>query len=269
MNLYISGNLNGENFFFDIERIYLGSLKGSDVNVKNFQNYIGYMQNFRINEIDVLNELQRMGAGTVNFTISTIPQLPPLIYHPVTITSRNTYVQLETLRVPPRMVLSFMFKTLESSGVILFNGGVNREFIALELYNGYLHFSFNTSDSAPALRISTPQSLNDNKWHQVILRRNEDGKSFTVSVDEYTSTLESETKDGRLDLQGPLYIGGLPKSMFSQEYVKKALLSKSGFQGCLASIDMSGAVPDLLKYSRGNPNVISGCTGKCRHSDTP
>ena len=256
--------MDGENFYFDIERIYIGSLTDSGITVdtSGLNNYIGYIQNFHINDLDILQKLQSSGAQTVTFPIAPESYLPRLTHNPITITSASTFIQLETLRVPPQMVLSFMFRTKESSGVIFFNGGRNGEFIAGELYKGSFHFLFNTSDSAPALRVYTPQPLNDNKWHQVTIKRDADGKSFVVIVDGHTSVLRSDAKDATLDLQGPLYIGGLPQRMYEQGYSQNALLSKSGFKGCLASIHLSGGVPDLLKYSRGNNFVVTGCSGK-------
>ncbi|KAK6166927.1 hypothetical protein SNE40_023527 [Patella caerulea] len=255
------GELSGERFFFDIEQIFIGGLADDNVQIGgNAKNYIGYMQGFMFNDVSVFERaVKQPGDNLISFNLTDIDRLPPLIYNPITIKNRDTFVQLPTLRIPASMVINFMFKTKETSGVLLFNGGRNREFLSVELYNGYLHFAFNTSDSSPALRMNTPQPLNDNKWHTVTIRR-VDNRRFSVSIDGISTTIASEGRDTNIDLQGPLYIGGLPQNMFDQDYVSGALLSKNGFQGCLASIDLSGAVPDLVKYGGGSTNIITGCT---------
>uniref|UniRef100_A0A8C4QHF6 Neurexin 3a n=1 Tax=Eptatretus burgeri TaxID=7764 RepID=A0A8C4QHF6_EPTBU len=55
-----------------------------------------------------------------------------------------------------------------------------------------------------------------------------------------------------------LYIGGLELSMFSR--LPKLVISREGFSGCLASLDLNGHLPDLLKEARRRSTHIDrGC----------
>ncbi|KAG9475377.1 hypothetical protein GDO78_003675, partial [Eleutherodactylus coqui] len=59
---------------------------------------------------------------------------------------------------------------------------------------------------------------------------------------------------------GELYIGGLPRNMYAT--LPKLVASRDGFQGCLASVDLNGRLPDLLTDAlhRVGP-VDRGCDG--------
>lgn len=59
---------------------------------------------------------------------------------------------------------------------------------------------------------------------------------------------------------GELYIGGLSKSMFSN--LPKLVASRDGFQGCLASVDLNGRLPDLINDALHRSGQIErGCEG--------
>jgi len=63
-------------------------------------------------------------------------------------------------------------------------------------------------------------------------------------------------------LDSQLYIGGLPSAMFSRSDVAAMLDSRKGFRGCLASVDLSSSVPDLMNYAVDRSKVLNGCTGE-------
>ncbi|XP_032872853.1 neurexin-1-like, partial [Amblyraja radiata] len=57
-----------------------------------------------------------------------------------------------------------------------------------------------------------------------------------------------------------LYVGGLNKGMFSS--LPKLVASREGFQGCLASIDLNGRLPDLIADALHRVGLIErGCGG--------
>lgn len=62
---------------------------------------------------------------------------------------------------------------------------------------------------------------------------------------------------------GELYIGGLSKNMFSN--LPKLVASRDGFQGCLASVDLNGRLPDLIADALHRIGQVErGCDGECR-----
>lgn len=106
-----SATLAGSGYTLDVDRIYMGGTDGSD------DRYIGYLQNFYLGDLDLLQEMRGQGLD-----VSSFVSLPPLIYYPVTFPDLNTYVQLPPLRVPLSMVLHFMFKTKVGSCIVCQGG---------------------------------------------------------------------------------------------------------------------------------------------------
>lgn len=60
---------------------------------------------------------------------------------------------------------------------------------------------------------------------------------------------------------GNLYIGGVAKEMFKE--LPKLVHAKEGFQGCLASVDLNGRLPDLMSDALDCVGQIErGCEGE-------
>lgn len=75
------------------------------------------------------------------------PQGEPSAPHqPVTFRSRLSFVGLPQLKAYSSMHLHFQFKTLEPSGLLLYNAGKGQDFVAVELVDGHLHYLFNLGD---------------------------------------------------------------------------------------------------------------------------
>lgn len=59
---------------------------------------------------------------------------------------------------------------------------------------------------------------------------------------------------------GDLYVGGVSKDMYKD--LPKLVHSKEGFQGCLASLDLNGRLPDLLSDALSTTGQVErGCEG--------
>lgn len=60
---------------------------------------------------------------------------------------------------------------------------------------------------------------------------------------------------------GNLYIGGVAKEMYKD--LPKLVHAKEGFQGCLASVDLNGRLPDLMSDALDCVGQIErGCEGE-------
>lgn len=71
--------------------------------------------------------------------------------------------------------------------------------------------------------------------------------------------------DQLLYLTGELYIGGVGKSMYSS--LPRLIASREGYQGCLASVDLNGRLPDLLADALHKVgDVEHGCGGEARNT---
>lgn len=59
---------------------------------------------------------------------------------------------------------------------------------------------------------------------------------------------------------GDLFIGGLGPNMYQN--LPKLVVSREGFQGCLASVDLNGRLPDLISDALFRSGQIErGCEG--------
>lgn len=60
---------------------------------------------------------------------------------------------------------------------------------------------------------------------------------------------------------GNLYVGGVAKEMYKE--LPKLVHAKEGFQGCLASVDLNGRLPDLMSDALDCVGQIErGCEGE-------
>ncbi|CAM9116214.1 unnamed protein product [Bubo scandiacus] len=83
--------------------------------------------------------------------------------------------------------------------------------------------------------------------------------SWWSSWSRGTSTTTARAP-ANLDLKGELYIGGVSKGLLGR--LPKLVASRGGFQGCLASLDLNGRLPDLLADALHRVgHVQRGCDG--------
>ncbi|XP_051776110.1 neurexin 3a isoform X10 [Erpetoichthys calabaricus] len=181
-----------------------------------------------------------------------------IIADPVTFKSKSSYLSLATLQAYTSMHLFFQFKTTTPDGFILFNSGDGNDFIAVELVKGYIHYVFDLGNGPHVIKGNSDKALNDNQWHNVVITR-DNSNTHTLKVDAKVVT---QVINGakNLDLKGDLYIAGLAQNMYSS--LPKLVASRDGFQGCLASVDLNGRLPDLINDALHRSGQIErGCEG--------
>ncbi|CAK8686091.1 unnamed protein product [Clavelina lepadiformis] len=174
--------------------------------------------------------------------------------------------------------LSISFATVESDGLIFYNGRLNHEhdFMALELVDGQVQLNFSTGDSWTAVNPVVSDRLNDGHWHTVHIQyfnklssgplpqgvSNRGGPSATkvvvVTVDpdkcdfvvasQWNTTLgsyscsklvEQEGTKNSLDLTSPLLLGGVPNLPEAYQVHSKA------FRGCLRDLIVDEELVDF------------------------
>ncbi|XP_051052083.1 neurexin 3 isoform X6 [Phodopus roborovskii] len=165
-----------------------------------------------------------------------------IIADPVTFKTKSSYLTLATLQAYTSMHLFFQFKTTSADGFILFNSGDGNDFIAVELVKGYIHYVFDLGNGPNVIKGNSDRPLNDNQWHNVVITRdNSNTHSLKVDTKVVTQVINGAKN---LDLKGDLYMAGLAQGMYSN--LPKLVASRDGFQGCLASVDLNGRLPDLI-----------------------
>ena len=101
----------------------------------------------------------------------------------------------------------FKFRTTEANGLIMFNAGKGKDFLAVELTRGHVHYVFNLGYSTVSVRDRAPRPLNDNRWHSVSIGR-PSMYSHTLLVDEqHLATANTRGDNLHLDLDGILFLG--------------------------------------------------------------
>ncbi|XP_064178785.1 neurexin 3a isoform X19 [Anguilla rostrata] len=218
--------------------------------------FIGHLQSLKFNGMLYIDLCKN---GDIDFCeLNARFGMRSIIADPVTFKTKSSYLSLATLQAYTSMHLFFQFKTTSPDGFILFNRGDGNDFIAVELVKGYIHYVFDLGNGPVLIKGNSDRALHDNQWHNVVITR-DNNNIHTLKVD---AKAVSEVVNGakNLDLKGDLFIAGLGPGMYSN--LPKLVASRDGFQGCLASVDLNGRLPDLINdvlYRSGQ--IERGCEG--------
>ncbi|XP_062296926.1 neurexin 3a isoform X8 [Scomber scombrus] len=218
--------------------------------------FIGHLQSLRFNGMLYIDLCKN---GDIDYCeLNARFGIRSIIADPVTFKSKSSYLSLATLQAYTSMHLFFQFKTTSPDGFILFNSGDGNDFIAVELVKGYIHYVFDLGNGPNLIKGKSERALNDNQWHNVAITR-DNSNTHTLKVDA-TATSQSINGAKNLDLKGDLFIAGLGPGMYGN--LPKLVASREGFQGCLASVDLNGRLPDLLSDALFRSGQIErGCEG--------
>uniref|UniRef100_A0ABM5FEU5 Neurexin-1 n=1 Tax=Pogona vitticeps TaxID=103695 RepID=A0ABM5FEU5_9SAUR len=229
------------------ERRYLSSVPS---------NFIGHLQSLTFNGMAYIDLCKN---GDIDYCeLNARFGFRNIIADPVTFKTKASYVALATLQAYTSMHLFFQFKTTSLDGLILYNSGDGNDFIVVELVKGYLHYVFDLGNGANLIKGSSNKPLNDNQWHNVMISR-DTNNLHTVKIDTKITT-QSTAGARNLDLKSDLYIGGVAKETYKS--LPKLVHAKEGFQGCLASVDLNGRLPDLISDALFcNGQIERGCEG--------
>ena len=144
----------------------------------------------------------------------------------------------------------------------------------MELLSGFLYLHLNLGTGPIKIRASNA-ILNDGSWHQIDIVRN--GKEGTVKVDGDDVKFETPGRDDKLEVDGPLYIGGIdmtataggstrghqaspnysygPKSLSNRQsyWIPPVLWTatlRQGFVGCFRDLSINGRSIDVADYAK-------------------
>ncbi|XP_053730360.1 neurexin-1a-like isoform X4 [Synchiropus splendidus] len=252
----VEGQMAGDHTQLEFHNIETGIVTEKRFMSMVPSNYIGHLQSLSFNGMAYIDLCKN---GDIDYCeLNAMIGYKNIIADPVTFKSRASYVTLTTLQAYYSMHLFFQFKTTSSDGLILYNSGDGNDFIVVELVKGYLHYVSDLGNGAHLIKGNSNKPLNDNHWHNVIISR-DTNNLHTVKIDTKVTT-QTTTGAKNLDLKGNLYIGGVAKEMFKE--LPKLVHAKEGFQGCLASVDLNGRLPDLMSDALDCVGQIErGCEG--------
>nr|CAD7261984.1 unnamed protein product [Timema shepardi] len=127
------------------------------------------------------------------------------------------------------------------------------DFFAFELLNGHIYLHLDLGSGGVKVT-STTRRVDDGLWHEVTLRRA--GKEGRVTADGTASDFSSPgnivSDSNQLDLEGPLYIGGVgpPTATLAVPPVLWAGVLRYGYVGCMRDLVINGNAIDIAGYAR-------------------
>ncbi|XP_037388554.1 neurexin-1a-like isoform X16 [Pygocentrus nattereri] len=236
----MEGQISGDHTQLEFHNIETGIITEKRYLSMVPSNFIGHLQSLVFNGMAYIDLCKN---GDIDYCeLNAMIGYKSIIADPVTFKSRSSYVSLTTLQAYYSMYLFFQFKTTSSDGLILYNSGDGNDFIVVELVKGYMHYVADLGNGAHLIKGNSNKPLNDNHWHNVMISR-DSNNLHTVKIDTKVTT-QTTLGARNLDLKGDLYIGGVAKEMYKE--LPKLVHAKEGFQGCLASVDLNGRLPDLI-----------------------
>ncbi|XP_059382505.1 neurexin 2a isoform X13 [Carassius carassius] len=239
-NVTVEGQMSGAHTQLEFHHIETGIMTERRFISVMPSNFIGHLQGLSFNGMPYLDQCKN---GDISYCeLNARFGMRRIVADPVSFRNRASYVALSTLQAYASMHLFFQFKTTSPDGLMLFNSGDGSDFIVIELVKGYIHYVFDLGNGPSLMKGNSDKPLNDNQWHNVMVSR-DDSNVHTLKIDSHTVTQHSNGARN-LDLKGELYIGGVGKSMYNT--LPKLIASRDGYQGCLASVDLNGRLPDLI-----------------------
>ncbi|XP_056437899.1 neurexin-3b-like [Gadus chalcogrammus] len=250
------GQMAGDHTRLEFHNVETGILTEKRFVSSSPSSFIGHLQGLKFNGMQYIDMCKN---GDIDFCeLNARFGMRSIIADPVTFRSKGSYLGLATLQAYTTMHLFFQFKTTSSDGFILFNSGDGNDFIAVELVKGFIHYVFDLGNGPSLLKGNSDNQLNDNQWHNVVITRDATN-THTLKVDSKSVT-QNVNGAKNLDLKGDLFIGGLGPNMYQS--LPKLVVSREGFQGCLASVDLNGRLPDLINDALFRSGQVErGCEG--------
>ena len=126
----------------------------------------------------------------------------------------NSFLQLPKWISRSNSSIHFEFQTNQSNALILYidDGGIF-DFFELKLVDGSLRLRYNLGGGAQMIIVG--YRLDNNQWHKVILGRNREITSLSITNLNLTQSKVTRGKDhdfGLIDNNSNLFFGGLPNS---------------------------------------------------------
>ncbi|XP_054863786.1 neurexin 2b isoform X13 [Amphiprion ocellaris] len=255
-NVTVEGQMTGAHTRLEFHNIETGIMTERRFISVVPSNFIGHLQGLTFNGLPYLDQCKN---GDISYCeLNARFGMRHIIADPVTFRTKGSYLALATLQAYASMHLFFQFKTTTPDGLMLFNSGDGSDFIVVELVKGYVHYVFDLGNGPSLMKGNSDKQLNDNQWHNVVVSRDANNV-HTLKIDSRTVTQHSNGARN-LDLKGELYIGGVTKNMYSN--LPKLIASRDGYQGCLASVDLNGRLPDLIADALHRVGQVErGCDG--------
>uniref|UniRef100_A0A7E4WBE8 Neurexin-1a n=1 Tax=Panagrellus redivivus TaxID=6233 RepID=A0A7E4WBE8_PANRE len=184
--------------------------------------------------------------------------------------SAASTVALPKWNSPSGGSLGFQFRTGESDALVLYHGqkkqhnATHGDYIAFELIDGHLFLVLNLGSGAVRLQATAVRVDDPRVWHSVTLERL--GRGGTVVVDHLRTDFSTPGVSANLDIEDPVFIGGMPFSTYETAPTVWSAHLKKGFIGCLRNVRINGINAQISKLfveqsvnSTAKGEIVIGC----------
>ncbi|XP_006824531.1 cadherin EGF LAG seven-pass G-type receptor 2 [Saccoglossus kowalevskii] len=185
----------------------------------------------------------------------------------------GSFVTFSALLNRIRLTIALSFATLSKNALLFYNGRYNErhDFIALEIINGQLQFSFSTGGTTARVTASIAGGVSDGMWHAVTVDYH--ARSATLTIDDCDTAMAVQfgnvignytcankvvlqgTDFRFLDLTGPFMLGGL--ATLPEDFPVK----NRDYIGCIKDVYIDHRLLDLASFVANN-GTVSGCDAK-------
>lgn len=163
---FVSAESPGEGYTLDIDQLFVARESSVDAPKRAF---VGHIQNFMFgphNVFELLGVNQPPGM-TIENTGEITPMEIPIPLDPVMLRPySDAFVALGT-PATYNVTLSFMFRTSEPRGLLLFRAGLEKDFLGLELVNGQLHVASDEGSGARVISAGLFGLASFDFWHNM------------------------------------------------------------------------------------------------------
>ncbi|XP_044537055.1 chondroitin sulfate proteoglycan 4-like [Gracilinanus agilis] len=260
----ISGRIQGLNIQ---QGIYIGGSGNLDVPYleRGHSNFRGCMEEVIFNQHEILNSLRSYpGFKKVHeVSLGCSDEFFAGENEAVNFFSSKSYVAFPRWNIQGEGLWEFTFQTGADQGLLLYQSGRSRDFVALEIEAGFIkaHVGRNqTKTELPSLSL-----ISDNEWHFVKLQFNE--RHFSLLVDEERVKISLPLYSRAFECKGPLFVGGVDNSARAEikklEFTSISRKSVRGgsFKGCLRGLKVNSKKLSL-KNALVSKDIAAGCNTK-------
>lgn len=236
--------------------LYVGGLENSDklylFNDISHMGFRGCLDEVLFNEHNLLSSLRPYSGYKMVHEVSLgcSPQFSASVNDSISFFSSKAYMSLPMWEVPQEGVFECEFYTSAEDGLLLYSSAGKGDYVALEIRHKRLVAVVRVDGSKTALSSITVVSEG---WHSVRLYVAPRALQLTVGEEILNSSFGAKSR--ALQLNGPLFLGGVDANTFSEVRRNGLLsvvskhLSGGSFKGCLRNIRVND-------QNMGLPNAV-------------
>ncbi|CAG0919789.1 unnamed protein product [Notodromas monacha] len=172
----------------------------------------------------------------------------------VSFADKESFVELPGLQVRPAANVTIFFRTTQQEGVLLYLG--QNQHWAVELFTGRIRVSYDVGNY-PLSNMFSYEKVADGTVHRIELLAVK--QNFTLKVDSgLARTIINNGEKEYLDVNVPLYIGGVPPEIGRKATASFHLRNATSLNGCMRKVYINRKPLDFNSAWKQH-KVVPGC----------